>query len=155
MKLLSLKGNKLTDGFVEEILSCLMERIEEQQNSKKFVNPVRKLDFSYNALTSQVTQIVHKYVYSLDPFYSNNLNIKDEECVSIDLSGNVIDDSGFISLSSTLNKANCVSDLALGYNYSVTRLGIVRFLAIMSNNCTLNHLDLSGLYIPYDLINPL
>ena len=30
MKMLSLRGNKLNDGFVEEVLSCLMERIDTQ-----------------------------------------------------------------------------------------------------------------------------
>lgn len=52
MKILSLKGNKIGDGMAEEIFNCLIERIEKQQLSKKFANPVKHIDLSNNSLTS-------------------------------------------------------------------------------------------------------
>lgn len=89
----------------------------------------------------------------MEPYYSDNPNVKDKECLSLDISANFIDDSGFMSLGTTLNKINCISELKLGENYKVTEKGIVKFLSALGLNCSLIHLDLKGLYIPHRIIH--
>lgn len=89
----------------------------------------------------------------LEPYYSDNPSIKDKECLSLDISANFIDDSGFMSLGTSLNKINCISELRLGENYKVTEKGIVKFLSALGVNCTLTHLDLRGLFIPHRILH--
>ena len=152
LKCFSLSNNKIGDDFFNEIVKSFMEKANISGRKMNLTIPAQEMWFSNCGLTTQVAQMIDIYFRKVQSYLKDMDGIANNLSISIDLSSNLIDDAGFMSLASTFNKVNFLNMVKLGKNYNITKKGLLRFFSGLGDSISLYHLDLEGLYIPKDIV---
>ena len=158
LDLLSMSGNRIGDLGVEEILGTVWERLETEIHRYVALEqlPIRDLRFSNCGATDSCVQIIDIYQRAVEKIKlsspDKDKGPKSKYSTKLDLSRNLIGDSGFLDIIGMLRYTSCLHYLNLDENYEITEGGLVKFFGCLDYVSALECLSMRELYITSEVV---
>lgn len=148
---LSLTGNQFGDEGLDMLLGTIVQKLDLDivKYRDKMCYPIANLKLSHCGIRNPGLRVIDDYARALEKIrLSTGAENRTKYRFSIDLSKNLIDDTGLMKIIDILRAVCAITSLNLDENFLVTPQGITKFIGCLDFVHSLDQLTMRELYIP-------